>query len=64
MFMDKGMDTGDILETVEVDIGEEETAEELFERLAVVSADLMVSTVEKLSNGSIIPTKQNHDEAT
>ena len=64
MFMDEGMDTGDILETVEVKIGEEETAEELFDRLSVISADLMVSTVEKLENGEITPTPQNHDEAT
>ena len=64
MFMDEGMDTGDILETVEVNIGEEETAEELFDRLSVISADLMVSTVEKLSKGEITPTPQNHDKAT
>lgn len=64
MFMDEGMDTGDILETAEVEIGAEETAEELFDRLAVISADLMVSTVEKLNKGEITPTPQNHDEAT
>lgn len=64
MFMDEGMDTGDILETVEVAIGDEETAEELFDRLSVKSADLMVSTVDKLSKGEITPTPQNHDEAT
>lgn len=64
MFMDKGMDTGDILETAEVDIGDEETAEELFDRLADISANLMVSTVEKLGKGEITPTPQNHDEAT
>lgn len=64
MFMDVGMDTGDILEQQEVDIGENETAEELFERLSVVSADLMVSTIEKLEKGEITPIKQNDAEAT
>jgi len=64
MFMDEGMDTGDILETAEVQIGEEETAEELFDRLAVISADLMVSTVEKLGKGEIKSTPQNNEEAT
>ncbi len=58
MLMDEGMDTGDILETVEVQIGENETAEELFERLSVVSADLMVSTLKKLEKGKITPKKQ------
>ena len=64
MLMDKGIDTGDILETVEVEIGSEETAEELFERLSTVSAELMVSTLSKLEKGEIIPKKQNDDEAT
>lgn len=64
MLMDKGMDTGDILETVEVAIGEEETGEELFDRLAEVSADLMVSTLKKLEKGEITAKPQNHDEAT
>lgn len=62
--MGEGIDTGDILETAETAIGEEETAEQLFDRLSVISADLMVSTVEKLSKGEITPTPQNHDEAT
>lgn len=64
MYMNEGMDTGDILETVEVTIGEEETAEELFERLSHISADLMVSTLRKLEKGEITPKPQNHDDAT
>jgi methionyl-tRNA formyltransferase len=64
MLMDEGMDTGDILDTVTVKIGEEETAEELFDRLAALSADLMVSTLEKLENGVITPIPQNHNDAT
>jgi len=64
MLMDKGMDTGDILEQTEVSIGEEETAEELFERLSDISAELMLSTLEKLKNGEITPIKQNEEEAT
>lgn len=62
--MDEGIDTGDILDTVTVKIGEEETAEELFDRLAVLSADLMVSTLEKLEKGVITPIPQNHNDAT
>ncbi len=58
MLMDEGMDTGDILETVEVLINDTETAEELFERLSDISADLMLSTIEKLEKGEIIPKKQ------
>ena len=64
MFMDEGMDTGDILETAETEIGAEETADELFERLAVISAELMVSTLEKLPRGELTPRKQCESEAT
>ena len=61
MLMDEGMDTGDILETVKVKIGDNETAEELFERLSDISADLMLSTIEKLEKGEITPKKQDGD---
>ena len=64
MLMDEGMDTGDILETVITDIGEEETAEELFERLSTMSADLMVTTLQKAEEGVLNPKKQNESEAT
>lgn len=62
MKMDKGMDTGDILSQREVEIGEKETAEQLFQRLSVISADLMLETIEKIEN--ITPIKQNEQEAT
>lgn len=62
MQMDKGMDTGDILTQRKVAIGEKETAEELFERLSVISADLMFETIENIEN--ITPVKQNEAEAS
>ncbi len=62
--MDEGIDTGDILEVLETPIGKEETAEELFERLSVLSADLMVSTLKSLEKGTIKPIKQNDADAT
>ncbi len=58
MLMDEGMDTGDILEQTVVKIRENETAEELFARLSVISADLMASTIDKLEKGEIAPKKQ------
>lgn len=64
MLMDEGMDTGDILESVETVIGAEETAEELFERLSVISADLMLSTLEKAEKGELTPIKQDEAMAT
>ena len=64
MLMDEGMDTGDILETVVTDIGDEETAEELFDRLSVMSADLMVQTLKKAEEGTLTPIKQDESKAT
>lgn len=64
MLMDEGMDTGDILETAVIDIGEQETAEELFDRLSVISADLMVSTLQKAELGTLNTVKQNESDAT
>lgn len=64
MQMDEGMDTGDILETAVTEIGVDETAEELFDRLAPLSADLMVSTLKKAEQGVLDPVKQDESNAT
>ncbi len=64
MLMDEGMDTGDILQAVQTPIGADETAEELFERLAILSADLMVSTLKAAKAGTLKPIKQDEREAT
>ena len=64
MFMDVGLDTGDILETVQTEIYDNETGEELFNRLSILTAELMLSTVEKAENGQLNPVKQNEELAT
>lgn len=64
MKMDEGMDTGDILKTVKTEIGAEETAEELFERLSVITAELLVNTLADLEKGNITPLKQDEAKAS
>jgi len=64
MKMDSGLDTGDMLLKAETEIGEYETAEELFDRLAVIGGDLLLKTIDGLEKGSITPTPQNDDEHT
>lgn len=64
MKMEKGLDTGDMLLKTETQIGEYETSEELFDRLAKIGGELLVKTVEGLEKGNITPIPQNHDEAT
>ncbi len=64
MQMDEGMDTGDIIDVAETDVGEYETAEELFDRLSVISADAMVKTLDKIQLSTAIRTKQDDSLAT
>ena len=64
MFMDKGMDTGDILFQKTVPIEEEDTAGTLHDKLAFEGAELLLQTLQNLEQGRIMPTSQNHDAAT
>jgi methionyl-tRNA formyltransferase len=64
MRIDAGLDTGDILLKAETAIGPDETAVELGQRLASMGADLLVKTLAGLSAGTIVPEKQNGEEAT
>lgn len=51
MWMDEGMDTGDICLTARVPIGPEITGGELHDQLARVGADLLVETVRRVEAG-------------
>ncbi len=64
MKMDSGVDTGDMLLKAETEIGEYETSEELFDRLAVMGGELLIKTVKGLEVGTITPVPQNHSEHT
>ncbi len=62
MKMDAGLDTGDMLITEKVKIGEYETSEQLFERISTLGAKVLCETIEKIAE--IKPIPQNHDEYT
>ncbi|MGN0451028.1 MAG: methionyl-tRNA formyltransferase [Acutalibacteraceae bacterium] len=64
MKMDEGMDTGDIIKTAKTEIGAEETAEELFDRLSALTAELLVNTLADLEKGNITPKKQDEEKAS
>ena len=64
MFMDAGMDTGDIIDTLTTPIGENETAGELFERLALLGARLLSTTLAAIADGTVTRRPQNDAEAT
>lgn len=63
MYMEKGLDTGDMLEKVEVAIEADDTGETLHDKLAVEGAKLILSTLDKLEAGTATRTKQNHEES-
>lgn len=61
MYMDVGMDSGDIILKEETEIGENETTGELWDRLAKIGAKLLVKTLEKIEDGTAprIPQDNN-----
>jgi methionyl-tRNA formyltransferase len=62
MFMDAGLDTGDILLQSATPIGPAETAPELLARLSITGAELLSRTLQQL--GAIAPQPQDHAQAT
>lgn len=64
MMMDVGMDTGDMLEKLVVKLDEKETGGSLFDRLSILGGELILSTLAKLEDGTLVPTPQDHEKAT
>ena len=64
MRIDAGLDTGDMLLKWETEIGPEENALELSERLAQAGADLLVDTLAGLEKGTIQPEPQDNSQAS
>ena len=58
MQMDAGLDTGDMLLKTVIPLEKEETGGSLFEKLSTAGAKLLIETLEKLEEGSIVPEKQ------
>ena len=59
MKIDRGLDTGDVLLQEGVEIGPEETAVQLGDRLAVLGADLLAETLDRLEAGRLRPRPQD-----
>ncbi len=64
MWMDEGMDTGDILLNSKVPIGPEDTAETLHRKLAEAGARRLIDTLDKLRSGHLAGTPQDKAEVT
>lgn len=59
MFMDVGLDTGDMLLKATTEITPEMTTEQLHDKLMVQGADLLVETLREIENGTISREKQD-----
>ena len=63
-FMVRQMDAGDVIGCRKTPIGENETAGELLDRLAVLGADLLADTLNCVKNGTVCPTCQCEGDVT
>lgn len=61
MYMDVGMDTGDMILKEEVDIEENETTGELWSRLSKIGGKLLIQTLKQIENGTAPRERQGDD---
>lgn len=64
MYLAKEMDSGDIIYTDETEIGEFESSGELFDRLMLMGAKLLVKTLGDIEKGIAPRTAQDHSKAS
>lgn len=58
MYMDEGMDTGDMILKQEVEIGEDETTGELWNKLSIIGGELLTKTLDKIKEETAPRIKQ------
>ena len=61
MYLDEGMDSGDIIKQKEVEIYSDETTGELWNRLSKIGADLLLECVDDINSGIIERTPQSQE---
>jgi len=64
MIMDKGMDTGDILLVKETPILATDNAQTLHDTLSEMGGALILETLRRLEENTLLPTPQDHSHAT
>lgn len=63
MYMEKGLDTGDMIDKAEIVLDPKETAGTLHDKLMEIGANLLLETLEKLENETAVRIKQNDSES-
>lgn len=64
IYMEKGLDTGDMLIKRELPIGRETTAGEYHDALAILGGEVLLETLDALSKGSLTPQSQDDSLST
>lgn len=64
MLTNSGLDTGDMLLKSEIEIPDDMTAGELYDRMSLLGAETLIRTLEKLEEGSLEPIPQDDSQAT
>lgn len=64
MLMDVGLDTGDMLIKRATEIGDEETAGELHDRLSLLGREALEETLRRLCDGTLRPEPQEDDQSS
>ena len=64
MYMEKGLDTGDMLISEEVEITEEDNFETLHDKLAEIGKNVLLKALEMLENGTAKREKQDGEKST
>lgn len=64
MYMDKGMDTGDTILKEEIQIGQDETSDQLFDRLSQLGSKLLIETITQIEAGVAPRFPQDNNNAT
>ena len=64
MYMDEGMDTGDIIDILECDINDDDNLENIHDKLSLLGAKILENNLDNIINNKIKRIKQNNDLAT
>ena len=64
MKMNEGLDTGDMLERAVLPLSPQDNFETVHDKLGALGAELLLSTLKGLEDGTVTPTPQNESEAT
>lgn len=64
MYMDKGMDTGDIISQSEILIHDDDTVGTIHDKLSLLGSELLMETLPSIVNQTCLRIKQNDEEAT